>query len=251
MRTTASRSARSSKRQSMSSGHAGPALPGPEALDGDRVDRRVPAAEPPAEGRSRRVVVDDERRATAAYDAAQLAQPGLAARPEEVRPPCMNDVHRRVGQRQALGAPVQQRHVRQRAGTPAREPQEGRVRLDAVHQGRRGGEPRQVEARAAAEVEHLPRCPVRRWRTSCARGRRRGRPHGSRARTSRGAPRCSGWGSCRAGAAVISRRSLSPSLRSGPCRALSICRPHRRPHRLGRQGVRPGPARSASGTARR
>ena len=40
------------------------------------------------------------------------AQPGLAAGPEEVRPPGVRDVHRRVGQRELLGRAGEQRDVR-------------------------------------------------------------------------------------------------------------------------------------------
>ena len=80
----------------------GPAAGRPEPLDGVRVDLGVAAPEPPAERRPGRVVVDDERGPAPAYDAVQLGQARFAAGPEEVGPPGVHHVDRRVRQRQRL-----------------------------------------------------------------------------------------------------------------------------------------------------
>ena len=104
MRTTASRSARLSKRQSRSSGVRVQPCAGPEALDG-RPGRR-PGSRAGTSGRtstgSASLSITNAVPA-APYDAVELGEPGLAAGPEEVGPPGVHDVDRRVGQRDRLG----------------------------------------------------------------------------------------------------------------------------------------------------
>src|SRR3982751_3461940 len=82
--------------------HAGPSQAGPEALHGDRVDPGEPSTEPAPERRPRRIVVDHERRAVATYDAGQLPEAWFTAGSEEVGPPRVHDVHRRVRERNLL-----------------------------------------------------------------------------------------------------------------------------------------------------
>ena len=116
---------------------------------------RVAAPEPRAERRARAVVVDHEGGAAAAYDPVELGEPGLAAGAEEVGPAGVHDVDRVVGERHAparcRGARVTfvSARVRRRG-----EGDQVGVRLDADHRRGRRREPRQVEAGAAAEVEH-------------------------------------------------------------------------------------------------
>src|SRR5690606_137923 len=80
-----------------------PAVGGPEAFDLVRVDHRVAATEPGAEGGPGGVVVDDHRRAAAADHAVELGQSGFAPGTEEVGPPDVHDVDGGVRQRDLLG----------------------------------------------------------------------------------------------------------------------------------------------------
>ena len=195
----------------------GPAAGRPEPLDDRRVGQlRVAAPEPRPERRPGRVVVDDQGHAAATYDPVELGQPGLAARPEEVGPARVHDVDGRVGQRQRLRGARVHGDVRQGPGTPPGERDQVGMRLHA--RDRRGGlgEPRQVEAGPAADVEDVAAGPVDHARASPTRAGRRGRRRGSRPRRSRCGARC--WGSGECPREQVSDRQ---GLRSGRGRAAS------------------------------
>ncbi len=72
----------------------------------------------------------------------------------------MHDVDRRVGQRHLLCGAGQQGDVREGSGTAGGQAQQPGMRLDAVHASGGLGEAREVEAGAAAEVEHDAALPV-------------------------------------------------------------------------------------------
>ena len=211
MRTTASRSAREANRQPMSTGVPGPARASTRSARPRPGRPRGSRGGTSAEGRPGRVVVDDERRAATAYDAVELGQAGLAAGAEEVGPPRVHDVDRRVGQRQRLGGAL-----RARATLAAGACGDGPARPGRGAARRRppcaavGGEPGQVEAGAAAEVEHVAAGPVGRSPASPTRSGRRGRRRGSRSRTSRGGARCWGWDGARGDRSATVRSRTSP-----------------------------------------
>ena len=92
--------------------------------------RRVAAAEPGAERRAGRVVVDDHRDPAPSYDAVQLGQAGLGAGPEEVGPAGVDDVDGGVGDGQRLGGAGEHRDAAC-AGAATGERDQVGVGLDA------------------------------------------------------------------------------------------------------------------------
>ena len=188
-----------------------------------------------------RVDVDDEGRAAAPDQPAQLAQPGLAARPEEVRPPGLGDVDAGVRAAAPAGpcpAAPGRWPARPSGAGPAR-PAAGAARPRRPARPARpaagGGSPSRSRRRAPS------RRPSRGPRPSPPRRRRPGRPRGSPARTSAGGPRC--WGS-----------AARPQARE-PLPRLGFAPPPQQPRaaRLGGQGRRvhqqrqQGPAAVAAG----
>ena len=151
------------KRQRDVQAAALPAVPGPEPLHLVGVDRSGSrAGTTPPNVLRERVVVDDERGAAAAHHAVELAQAGLAAGSEEVRPPRLHDVDAtRAGA--APAAPYRASTVTfaSRRGTTGGQPRPGpgaaRRRPPCARLGRPA---RQVEAGAAAEVEHVAPGPA-------------------------------------------------------------------------------------------
>jgi hypothetical protein len=133
-----------------------PALTIPEPLDGERVVARVGTAEPAAEGRARRVVVHDEGRAATSQHPLELAQPGLAAGAEEVRPPRVGHVDAVVRERQGLCDALDDPGAGHGGDPLAREVHERWVRFDAHHaRAAEADEARQVETAAAAHVDQV------------------------------------------------------------------------------------------------
>ena len=225
MRTTASRSARSSKRQSRSSGMRVQPCAGPEALDRDRVDLRVAAAEPAAERRAawrrcrsrtpcRRGVRRGRARPARARSRARRSRPTARARRPPTRRAAAPPGRCRASTRDVRPAPGY-------AGAASRS----RPGCGSTPYTRRGG---RGEAAAGGS-------------RSRSRGRARARPGpvGAERRA------CAGLEEAVAvdGAVLeLVRRGVVPDVRARD----------RAPRRTRlRAGVRPGPARSGSGTARR
>src|SRR4051812_32267724 len=115
----------------------GPPLPGPEALDRDRVVPRQLPPEPGPEGGPGGVVVHDERDAAPPYNAAELGEPRVAPGPEEVRPAGVRDVDGGIRDRQALRGPGADLDIRQARGPAPSQLDEGRGRVAAPPPGPR------------------------------------------------------------------------------------------------------------------
>ncbi len=130
--------------------------------------------------RAGRVDVDDEGGTSPADQPVELAQPRFAARPEEVRPPRLRHVDARVREGHPLGRPGEDLHVGQRRRPPPGQGEERRMRLDADDPLGSLGQPGEVEARAASDVEHRAR-PAS---PGSPPSRRRSRAPGSTARFS-------------------------------------------------------------------
>ena len=149
MRSTASQVARSGNRQSVGIRRREKPCRVKKRSAATRVVVRDVGAHPVAVGRSGGVEVDDRERAAGPQHPPRLGQPGFAALAEEVRRAGVDEVDRRVGDREPRSLPL---HHRQPVGLCALH-QRG-VGLDTEHRPS-AVEEAQVEAVAAADVEHV------------------------------------------------------------------------------------------------
>ena len=176
-------------------------MPGPEPLDGGRVDLRVAAGEPAPERRPRAVVVDRPARcprgvrpvaarAGRARSPARRSTPTARARRPPTRPAAGSAGRCRRARRRRRASAYAAGPGRPGPGAARRRPPRRPSRRSAA-----GGTPSRTRGRAR------PGPPTTSARPSPRRRGRPGRRRGSPARTSPCAARCSGSGRCREGGA--------------------------------------------------